>query len=82
MRQFEIRKRLDELYKMELVNKVRSERSVACKEELYELLSPQGSKNKKHRSTKSAAVTSSEKEMTRLPSINFAERTDTLKYEV
>ena len=82
MRQHEISKKLDELYKIDLVNKVRSERSVACKEELYALLSPQNSKKKRRRSVKSAAVTSNEKEMIKLPSINFEERTKALKYEV
>jgi len=83
MRQHEIKKKLDELYKIELVNKVRSERSVKSKEELYALLSPRNPKKKgRHRGVKSAAVTSSEKEMTKLPSINFDERTKMLKYEV
>ena len=84
MRQYEIRKKLDELYKIELVNKVRSERGGKSKEELYALLSPRrgGARKKNRRSVKSAAVTSSEKEMTKLPEINFDERTRLLKYEV
>ena len=88
MRQYEIRKKLDELYKIDLVNKVRTERGAACKEELYSLLSPQNSKKKRQRGVKSAVPTLSsstnKKEMTRLPSINFEreERTRALKYEV
>ena len=85
MRQYEIRKKLDELYKIDLVNKVRTERGAACKEELYALLSPQNSKKKRQRSVKSAgaALTSpKKKEMTKLPSINFEERSRALKYEV
>ena len=83
MRQHEIKKKLDELYKLELVSKVRSERSIKNKEELYALLSPRNPKKKgRHRGVKSAAVTSSEREMTKLPSINFDDRTKMLKYEV
>ncbi|XP_066933673.1 glutamate-rich protein 3-like [Clytia hemisphaerica] len=83
MRQYEIRKKLDELYKIELVNKVRSERGGKSKEELYALLSPRsgGTRKKSRRSVKSAANTSSEREMTKLPEINFDERTRLLKYE-
>lgn len=85
MRQYEIRKKLDELYKIGLVNKVRTGRGNACKEELYSLLSPQDFKKKRQRSVKSATAalsSSNKKELTKFPSINFEKRTRALRYEV
>ena len=84
MRQHEIRKRLDELYKIELVDKVRSERGQKTNQELIALLSPRSAKIRsgKHRKTRSAAVTNTEKESMRLPDIHFDEKTKRLYYEV
>lgn len=82
MRQHEIRKKLDELYKIELVQKVRTERSLKTSEELYALLSPRSRKQRKHRTVKSAAVIGSDKSQTKLPDIHFDERSKRLTYEV
>ena len=81
MRQYEIRKRLDELYKIELVQKVRSDRAHSNNEELIALLSPRGKKGKR-RKARSAAVTNVERQNTRLPNIHYDERTKPLSYEV
>lgn len=81
MRQHEIRKRLDDLYKIELVKKVRSERGKPhVKDDLVAILSPQ-SKKKSKRLTKSA-VTASDREKTKLPDIHFDERNRKLFFEV
>ena len=82
MRQHEIRKRLDELYKIELVNKVRGERGKHhAKDDLVAILSPQ-TKKKNKRLTKSAAPSSSNRESTKLPDIHFDERSKRLYYDV
>lgn len=82
MRQHEIRKKLDELYKIELVQKVRSERSLKTSDELYALLSPRSRRRRKYRTVKSAAVTAGERSQTKLPDIHFDERSKRLTYEV
>lgn len=80
MRQHEIRKRLDDLYKIELVKKVRSERGKHAKDDLVAILSPQNKKKSK-RLTKSA-VTTSNREKMKLPDIHFDERNRKLLFEV
>lgn len=81
MRQHEIRKRLDDLYKIELVQKVRSDRTDSkSKDDLVAILSPRGKKTKS-RKAKSAAVTHSERNMTHLPDIHFDDRNKQLYYE-
>ncbi|XP_012553618.1 glutamate rich 3 [Hydra vulgaris] len=68
LRQHEIRKRLDDLYKLELVNKIKSDRALrpTGEDELVELFSPL-SKISSTRLVKSANF----KEKTKLPTINF-----------
>lgn len=80
MRQHEIRKRLDELYKIELVQKVRSERSEKSNQELIALLSPRSKKSTKHRKAKSAVVRGEDRS-TRLPDIYFDEKSKKLYYD-
>ena len=80
MRQHEIRKRLDDLYKIELVKKVRSERGKHAKDDLVAILSPQNKKKSK-RLTKSA-LTTSDREKMKLPDIHFDERNRKLFFEV
>ena len=77
-----LEKRLDELYKIELVEKVRSERGTKSNDELIALLSPRSKKNKNHRKAKSAAVTKHEKETTKLPALHFDEKNKRIYYEV
>ena len=75
MRRYEIRKRLEELYKIELVQKVRSERGKRGNDDLVALLTPRkGKGGGKTRKSKSAAVTKTEKMDMKLPSIHSMDK--------